>query len=136
MYMGQQGKKYTKEQRETAISSLQEWLEFGFSRARACGMVGMTESTLSRWVNEDHALGMKVKSWENKINRLATQNIVDALNLEANDENDKRKETTKWWMERRMKKDYSTRIEQDLTTDGEKLPNPIYGGQSTNKKEV
>lgn len=131
-----QGKAFTKEQREVIIKSLKEYLEIGFSRNRSCALIGLPPQTLSNWIKADEALGMKVEGWENAINKLVTQNLVDAITLEANDENDKRKETTKWWAERRMKKDYSTRIEQDLTTGGEKLPTPIYGGQSTNKKEV
>jgi hypothetical protein len=118
-----QGKAYTPEQRETIINSLQPYLEMGFSRNKACEFIGLTPQTLSLWVNDDEALLIKLTSWENVVNTIAMQNIVDAINLEAEME-DARKETTKWWLERRMKKDFSTRTET-TGEDGKDLPTPI-----------
>ena len=118
-----QGKKFTKEQKDVIISSLQESLELGFSRAKSCKMVGLTESTLSRWINNDEALAMKIQSWENAINRIAMSNIRQQISAEA-DEADKRKEMTKWWSERKMKADFSTRVENinDTKLTVEELP--------------
>jgi hypothetical protein len=90
----------------------------GFSRNKACAFVGLPPQTLSNWVVDDEALGMKLEGWENAINKLAIQNIVDAIQKEGELE-DTRKETTKWWLERKMKNDFSTKIEQTLTdTEG------------------
>ena len=86
-------------------------------------MVGLTESTLSRWINNDEALAMKIQSWENAINRIAMSNIRQQISAEA-DEADKRKEMTKWWSERKMKADFSTRVENinDTKLTVEELP--------------
>lgn len=115
-----QGKKFTKEQRQEVIESLRPYLEVGFSRARACKMVGLNESTLSRWLTADEVLGMKVEGWENSINKLVMANLLDALRSESRNEEDTKKETSKWWAERRMKEDFSTRTEK-TGADGKDL---------------
>jgi hypothetical protein len=118
-----QGREWTKEQREQLIQSIKPYLEMGFSRNKACDFVGLAPGTLSNWVSDDESLGILLTSWENVVNTIAMQNIVDAINKEAESE-DARKETTKWWLERRMKKDFSTRTET-TGEDGKDLPTPI-----------
>ena len=115
-----QGKAFTKEQRNTLIQSLQPYLEMGLSRNRSCSLIGLSPVTLFNWIQEDEALGMKIQGWENAMNVLATANIKMALEKEA-DMDDTRKETSKWWAERRMKEDFSTKQETDLTSKGESL---------------
>lgn len=118
-----QGKGYTIEQRESIIQSLKTYLESGFSRNKACAFIGLAPGTLSNWVKDDESLGMKLESYENAINKLAMQNIIDAITLEGQQE-DTRKETTKWWLERKMKNDFSTR-QESTGADGKDLPTPI-----------
>ena len=127
-----QGKAFTKEQREVIIKSLQPHLEMGFSRNKACELIGLTPQTLSVWIKDDEALLMMVTSWENTVNTLVMANLMDALRIESEMDKDAKKETTKWWAERRMKKDFSTRVEQDLTTNGKELPTPILGNVQNN----
>lgn len=115
-----QGKAYTDKQREMILESLKDYLELGFSRSRACKMVGFDETTLSKWLSNDEALSMKVQGWENAMNKLALANLRDAL-LKESQSDDSKKETSKWWSERKMKEDFSTKIEQDLTSQGEQL---------------
>lgn len=115
-----QGKPYTPEQREMILESLKDYLELGFSRSRACKMVGFDETTLSKWLSNDEALSMKVQGWENAMNKLALANIRDAL-LKESESDDSKKETSKWWSERKMKEDFSTKSETDITSQGEQL---------------
>ena len=114
-----QGKPFTKEQRAEIIQSLQPYLEAGLSRNKACEYVGLTPQTLSNWVIEDESLLIKLQGWENATNILAIRNIMDAIAIEAETE-DARKETSKWWLERRMKKEFSTRVES-TGEDGQPL---------------
>lgn len=119
-----QGKAFTPEQKEMIIQSLQDYLELGFSRNKACSFVGLPPQTLSNWVKEDEALGIKLQGWENAMNKLAMANLRDAMLKEAETE-DARKETSKWWAERKMKDEgFSTRTEQ-TGADGKDLPSPI-----------
>jgi len=117
-----QGKPYTDKQKETIIESLRESLELGFSRAKSCKMVGLDDTTLCKWVKADESLSMKLQDWENAINRIAMSNIRQQIITEV-DEEDKKKEMTKWWAERKMKDDFSTRTEQ-TGKDGEDLFDP------------
>lgn len=119
-----QGKEWTEGERETIIQSLQPYLEVGMSRNKACDAIGLTPSTLSNWVKADDALGMKLSGMENTLNKLAMQNIADALAVEGKEEKGSRKETSKWYLERRMKNEFSTRTE-NTGADGKDLPTPI-----------
>ena len=111
-----QGKAWTKEQKDVIIQSLKDSLELGFSRNKACEMIGLAPSTLSNWVSEEPALGMKLQNWENAINRIAMSNIRQAIAAET-DEEDKKKEITKWWAERKMKDEFSTKVETQNETN-------------------
>lgn len=113
-----QGREWTTEERETIIQSLKPYLELGYSRNKACNFIGLAPATLSNWISEDEALGIKIQSWENIINTTVMANLRDAIDAEAKDQDDKRKETSKWWAERKMKEDFSTKTEQDITTGG------------------
>lgn len=106
-----QGKEWTIEEKNDIVQSMKPFLEAGLSRNKACDAIGLTPSTLSNWVKADAALGMKLKGWENTLNLLAMSNVASALQTEAEQDNDARKETSKWWLERRMKNEFSTRKE-------------------------
>jgi len=127
-----QGKAYTQEQRKEILESLRPHLELGFSRSKACKLIGLDETTLCKWLKKDEALSMKVTSWENTLNTLAMANLADALKAESEDDSDKRKETTRWWAERRMKQDFSTRTEQTGADGKDLLPQPILGNVQNN----
>ncbi len=111
-----QGKAYTPEQRDMILESLKDYLELGFSRSRACKMVGFDETTLSKWLSNDEALSMKVQGWENAMNKLALANIRDAMLKEA-EMDDNRKDTSKWWSERRMRNEFATKTEMQEESD-------------------
>ena len=118
-----QGKGFTKEQKESIIQSLQPYLEMGFSRNKACEFIGLTPQTLSNWVQADESLLMKLTAWENVVNTTVMANLIDAINKES-ETDDAKKETSKWWAERRMKKEFSPRTE--LTgEEGETLTVPV-----------
>lgn len=111
-----QGKAFTDEQRAMIIQSLIPYLEMGFSRNKACALVGLPPQTLSNWVVNDEALGIKLQSAENTLNALAISNIASAMQVEAETE-DPKKETSKWWLERKLKEDFSTKTEVKEESD-------------------
>lgn len=130
-----QGKEWTTEQREMIIQSLKPYLEMGLSRNRACSLIGLAPGTLSNWVKEDDALGMKLMGWENAMNVLATANIKMALEKEAETE-DTRKETSKWWAERRMKDDFSIKQEMDLNNPDGNLKTIVINKYASDNKPI
>lgn len=129
-----QGKAFTNEERDIILESLRPYLELGFSRSKACKMVGLNESTLSRWVTADEVLGMRLEGWENSINKLVMSNLIDALNAEAADQDDKRKETSKWWAERKMKEDFSQKVEQELSNPDGNLKTIVINKHASNNQ--
>lgn len=114
-----QGREWTKEEKDSIIQSLKPFLEAGLSRNKACESIGLAPQTLSNWVVNDEALGIKLQGWENTLNLLAMSNIASALNKEA-EMDDNRKETSKWYLERRMK-DFSPKQETDVTSGGKEI---------------
>lgn len=113
-----QGKAFLPEQKESIIRSLKDYLELGFSRNKACELTGLAPQTLSNWVQIDESLGIKLQGWENAINKVVMANLLDAINKES-EMDDNRKETTKWWAERKMRADFATKIENDNNTKTE-----------------
>jgi len=113
-----QGKAFLPEQKESIIQSLKDYLELGFSRNKACELTGLAPQTLSNWVRIDESLGIKLQGWENAINKVVMANLLDAINKES-EMDDNRKETTKWWAERKMRADFATKIENDNNTKTE-----------------
>jgi hypothetical protein len=107
-----QGKAFTEEQKDTIIQSLQDYLELGFSRNRACKMVGLSPVTLFNWIKADESLGIKIEGWQNSVNKVVIANLRDAILKEA-EMDDSRKDTSKWWAERRMRKDFATKVENE-----------------------
>lgn len=130
-----QGKEWTKEQREVIIESLRPYLEMGLSRNRACSLTGVDATTLSKWAKEDEALSIKLQGWENAMNVLATANIKMALEKEAETE-DTRKETSKWWAERRMKDDFSIKQEMDLNNPDGNLKTIVINKYASDNKPI
>ena len=119
-----QGRAYTEKEREEILESLRPYLEMGYSRSKACKFIGLDESTLSKWAKASESLSMKLQGWENMVNSMVMSNIVDAIRREGELEDDLRKENSKWWAERKMKDDFSTR-QENTGADGAPLPTPI-----------
>ncbi len=111
-----QGKPFTTEQRQDIVQSLKPYLEAGLSRNKACEAIGLTPQTLSNWVQDDESLLIKLQGWENTLNVLAMANIASALQKEA-ETDDSRKETSKWYLERRMRNEFATKTEVQEESD-------------------
>ena len=109
-----QGKEFTKEEKDSIVNSLQPYLQMGFSRNKACQFIGLTPQTLSLWVQADESLLIKLTSWENVVNTVAMQNVVDAINKENEMPEDIRKENSWKWLERRMRDDFATKVDSDV----------------------
>lgn len=109
-----QGIKYDKEE---VMKALQQYFLLGYSRRKACMFVGVNSTTLSKWESKDPTLSAKIDGWKNSVNARARQVIAKKINDRKNPDS----ELSKWWLERREKKSFSTRTEQDVTSGGEKI---------------
>lgn len=128
-----QGKEYTKEQKDEIIQSLKTYLEMGFSRNKACSLIGLPPQTLSNWVKLDESLSIKLEGWENMITALAISNIQQAIRKESEMDEDVKKENSWKWAERKLK-DLSPKseIEHKVT----ELPKPILDVPQDNSNET
>lgn len=103
-----QGKEYTEEEKHRIIYEvLKPYFLLGQSLLRACINGRIPYTTLKTWYDKDEVLRKEIESWQTYANSKAEENIVKALN-----EGDR--EISKWWLERRLKKEYSTKIEQEI----------------------
>jgi transposase-like protein len=116
-----QGKAFTKEQRAEIIQSLQASLELGYSRNKACEFIGLSPQTLSNWVKEDEALGMKLQSWESAIDTMVLANIRDAIRREGELQDDLKKENSWQWAKRKMKEQGFSERTEVTGNDGEPI---------------
>lgn len=117
--MSQQGKAYTPEQKAIIIESLKTYLQLGYSRNKACGLIGFDPTTLSKWVVEDAALSMKLEGWENFVNTASRQALVNSILGDKEKKVAPDLENAKWWLERKNKKEFGRNM--DVTSDGEGL---------------
>lgn len=120
-----QGKAWTPEQREEIIQSLRPYLEMGYSRNKACSFIGLPAQTLSNWVQEDDALGIKLTSWENVNSALALATIHQVIQNEKlqADEHGSTKAENAWKLVSKLEEGYKDKL--DVTSDGKELPAPI-----------
>lgn len=121
-----QGKPFTKEERQTIIESLKPFLEMGYSRNKSCRFIGLDPTTLSKWVQDDESLSMKLVSWENVNTALALANIHKALKNEGEkaEEGDTRMDNS-WKLISKLEEGYKDKL--DVTTNDKDLPIPILG---------
>jgi transposase len=96
-----QGKAWNKEE---VTELLKPYLEGGMSVRGACQQIGIPQQTVDTWIQNDEELQLKVTSWKNKRVLKALSNIGKSL-----DEGDIN--TSKWFAERVLKTDFSTRSE-------------------------
>lgn len=116
-----QGKAFTPEERASIIESLRPYLEMGFSRNKSCRFIGLDPTTLSKWVQDDEALSMKLVGWENVNSALALANIHQALKNEsvlATEKGDVRMENS-WKLVSKLEEGYKDKL--DVTSNDEKL---------------
>ena len=100
----QQGKPYTKEQREKIIQSIKPYLQLDYDLKNACVMANAPYTTVISWVNKDPALCIQVEAWRNSVNAKSRQNLAKSISGGNIDD-------SKWWLERRDKESFSSRKE-------------------------
>lgn len=120
-----QGKAFTPEERLSIIESLKPYLEMGYSRNKACTFVGLDPTTLSKWVQENEALSMKLAGWENTLSGLALATVYQAIQNEkilAEEKGDVRADNS-WKLLSKKEEGYKDKL--DVTSNDKELPVPI-----------
>ena len=113
------GKEWNQEDKDMIVQSLQPYLEMGYSRNKACEFIGLAPATLSNWIKESEALGMKIGGWESTIDTMVLANIRDAIRREGELQDDLKKENSWQWAKRRMKEQGFSERTEVTGNDGE-----------------
>jgi len=113
----QQGVKYTEKERKTMIEAIRPYLQCGYNLKKACVTACLNYETIQKWVKKDTALSIKVSGWQGLVSAKARMNIAQSIN--RGDESN-----SKWWLERRERDDFSTKIENKV--DGEGFSVQVY----------
>lgn len=106
------------------INKLEEVFGIGGSDKEACFYANISHQTLYNYQEEHPEFVERKEALKERPILKARQTIVKAL---------ENPEEAKWYLERKSKKEFGRNI--DVTSQGEKLPTPIYNGNSTGTTE-
>lgn len=109
-----QGKAFTKEEKDEIVLSLKTYFQLGYSIKRACQNAGFNFQRVYEWVKDDEVLRTKIEAWQNEISAKARENWREQIR--GGDY-----QASKDWLERREKREFSTRVDVGLDegiTDG------------------
>jgi hypothetical protein len=120
--------------KEKVIELLEPLLRLDYSVTKACKIIGIAQSTVQTWIDEDEELRLKVQSWRAEPSVKARKNWIEAIENGVPTKNGMDKYTpAKEWLERREKDAFSTKQKQDNNLNVNVNPTPIL--ESLNKSE-
>lgn len=93
-------------------SKIEQAAALGASFEEIAFYAGIHRTTLYRWVAEDEELKDRIEELQQQPILKARQTIVRSL---------EQPEQAKWYIERKSKREFSTRTETDITSGGEAL---------------
>jgi len=96
--------KYSKEDKDKIIRGLESYFKLGYSRNKAYILANFPPTTLQSWIDEDETLRIQIEAWLGMVSAKARQNIATKVQQGFTPE-------SQWWLERREKADWSTRVE-------------------------
>lgn len=102
-------KKINKHQANTkvaVIEAVERYLKLGYNLTTSCELAFIPRSTFVSWCKEDPRLRQKVQEWRNHLSIKARENVSKAIEMGVIGMDE-----SKWWLERKNKKEFSTRTE-------------------------
>ena len=119
--------------KDNVLEALSPYFKLGYGIPKACKLAGFNDEVLYDWINKDPSLLVKIESWQNEINILARSEWKDAIiNGRPTANGMDRYTPSKEWLERIERKEFSTRTEADVTSQGEKIEAGIFVGDFKN----
>lgn len=91
------------------VSKLEEVLKDGGTITEACEQAGISRDTYHRNVNDDSKFSDKMAKAQEYVTEVAKSVVARDITKRKNTE------TAKWWLERKRKSEFSTRVEQNIT---------------------
>lgn len=96
-----QGKAWNQDE---VMERLKPYFLLDYDYTKACNLAQFPVATLKTWIQNDPELHLKITAWRGMASAKARNNIVSAI--EKGD-----MEMSRWWVERRERKSFSTRNE-------------------------
>jgi len=109
---------------EEIIRKIDEAAALGASIEEIAFYAGIHRATLYRWMEEDTELKDRIEELQERPILKARQTIVNSLN---------NPQDAQWYLERKRKREFSSRTETDITSGGK--PIPILGNVHTNNSD-
>lgn len=107
-----QGKPWNKEK---AIEALKPYFKLDYSVTKACNIVGIAQSTVQTWIDDDESLRLQIQAWRAEPSIEARKNWVEAIYEGRPTKFGPDKYTpAKEWLERREKDDWSVKTESKV----------------------
>jgi len=106
--------KIPSETRKAIIEAVEKYLKLGFNLTKSCDLAFVPRTTFVTWCKEDPKLRQSVQYWRHYTSVSARETIQTAVENKSIDD-------AKWWLERKDKKDFSTRSEIVEVEDDEEL---------------
>jgi len=106
--------KYNSDVRKATIEAVCEYLKLGYNLSKSCDIAFVARPTFIDWCKRDPALRQKVQYYRHYTSLKARETVHKII------ESGIGVEESKWWLERKDKKDFSPRteiVEVDEDTD-------------------
>ena len=100
---------------EETVNKLEQGFAMGFTDEEACLYANISKQTLYDYCKKNPKYIDRKEELKNHPKILAKTNVYNAL------KDNKKVEDSKWYLERKVKEEFSQRTETDLTTQGEKI---------------
>lgn len=98
-----------KENAEKIVSDLRSGFMNGFTVEQCCIYAGLSRETYYQWRKASDIFAHTMDLAQNHVILKAKQNIVKAINSDNNPDID----LSKWWLERKSRKEFATRQERE-----------------------
>lgn len=109
---------------ETVVNKLSEAFSFGYTDGEACYYAGISKPCLYDYCKKNPEFSDRKEILKKNPITIAKRNIVRAMDENYNKDEKSIVETSKWYLERKCKDEFSTRQEQ-TGKDGADLQPPV-----------
>jgi len=109
---------------EKVLDQLRQAFLWGATNAEACAYADISERPLYEYLSKNPEFKQKIENWKSEPLLKAKKKVVEEIEKDV--------KNAQWYLERKRKDEFSTKVENDVRV--KELPKPILGGIS--KTEV
>lgn len=99
---------------EFYMKSIRPYLQYGLSLRAACEAAEIPYTTVLDYQKQDESVRYRINQWSNVLSMLSRKNL-------ANDIKNGSISSSKWWLERKNRDEFSTSVNTDVTSNGQQI---------------